>query len=266
MSWPTTSNRSCPSAAINVTRSAASVPASYPSSGLVGEPGPARVDGDDGVPAGERGHHLPPGVPGLGPPADQQQRGGPSTASDGAQPQAVHLHASRLVKTSSEPVGQPQRTQGCHAGALRMLERSLQDGWNVVQDVTDDHGGARASTWTRRCDARCTSSGAGALRGLDRSPDRGHRPRAGARSTAPSATRAPSSGKASTVRADVLTRCTSRHCPARTRAQAPCGRLPAGRPEPHRRPERSRTAALLTVSAAVPGAGRAEWSGGWSAP
>jgi hypothetical protein len=77
--------------------------------GLVGEPGPARVDGDDGVLAGEREHHFPPGVPGLWPPADQQQRWA-VPAGDRVQPQPVQLHEP-AGEDAGEPVGQPQRTQ-----------------------------------------------------------------------------------------------------------------------------------------------------------
>ena len=62
-----------PSASISATRSPARVPVSYPPSGLPDSPRPALVGRDDLEVPGQRRHHQPPGVPGLGPAVHQQQ-------------------------------------------------------------------------------------------------------------------------------------------------------------------------------------------------
>jgi hypothetical protein len=84
--------------------------------GLVGEPDAALVDRDDLEVAGQGRHEQAPGVPGLGPAVDQQQRR-PLAPDDGVQAQLTGID-----EAAGEGVGESfrqVRRPGNGAGALR---------------------------------------------------------------------------------------------------------------------------------------------------
>ena len=94
---------------------------SYPSVGLVGQPDTALVDRDDLEVPGERRHQQAPGVPGLGPAVDQQQRR--AVAAD----DRVQAHLTGVDVPAGERVGEPGgqvRRAGDGAGALGEWEMS----------------------------------------------------------------------------------------------------------------------------------------------
>ena len=71
--------------------------------GLVGQADTALVDRDDLEVPGQRRHHQAPGVPGLGPAVDQQERR-TLAADDGVQPQVAGVDVA-----ARERVGEPGR-------------------------------------------------------------------------------------------------------------------------------------------------------------
>ena len=87
-----------------------------PAHGLAGQPDPALVDRDDLEVPGQRGHQQAPGVPGLGPAVQQQQRR-PVAADD-----RVLAPLTGVDIPAGEGVGEPcreVRRAGDGAGAFR---------------------------------------------------------------------------------------------------------------------------------------------------
>lgn len=79
-----------------------------PVQGLVGQTDTTRIDRDDLEVLGQRGHQEAPGVPGLGPAGEQQQRGS-FAAGHGVQAQlaGVDVLAGEGVGESGREAGRP---------------------------------------------------------------------------------------------------------------------------------------------------------------
>jgi hypothetical protein len=113
-----------------------------------GEPDAALVRGDDLEGAGQRWHHETPGVPGLRPPVDEQQRR-PLTAHDHVLPQIARIDVAAL-----ERVGEPRREVGREGGRAGAVRAGLAGGRRahgvLPSDVMDVHFRAREASSSAR--------------------------------------------------------------------------------------------------------------------